>query len=190
MWRHLNGCLPGHESGTAPYSSLIQLRVESDGPWWLDIEASADATLAHLDGFLRAAWLDCCGHMSAFYPERSRDEYKPGAKLGAIFAGPESKVRYEYDFGSTTQLRLRATGSRSGSTGKSRVRLLARNEPPGWTCGQCEQPATMLCPFTYDEDCFVCDTHSGTHACDDSECHLPVVNSPRMGVCGYTGPMG
>jgi hypothetical protein len=184
----VNGCLAAHETGTSPATPLIQLRVESGGPWWLDIEARTDATLAHLDGFLRAAWLECCGHMSAFYPERSRDEYKIDAKLGVIFGSQARKVRYEYDFGSTTELRLHAAGSRTGNIGKSQVRLLARNEPPPWTCGECDQAATWICPFSYDDECFACDAHSDAHACDDSEGHLPVVNSPRMGVCGYTGP--
>ncbi len=189
MQRHLKGCLPAHEAGAGPSTDLVQLRVESGGPWWLDIEAPANATLRDLDQFLRDTWLDCCGHMSAFYPDRSRAELKMSAKLTDIFGERATAVRYEYDFGSTTELRLRAVGSRSGNAGKRRARLLGRNEPPRWTCEDCGQLATIICSSTGDE-CFLCDAHSDAHPCDDFECHLPVVNSPRMGVCGYTGPMG
>ena len=33
----------------------------------------------------------------------------------------------------------------------------------------------------------VCDAHAAAHEHADEEVYLPVVNSPRMGVCGYTG---
>jgi hypothetical protein len=33
---------------------------------------------------------------------------------------------------------------------------------------------------------FACAAHESTHPCED-EAFLPVVNSPRMGVCGYAG---
>jgi hypothetical protein len=34
---------------------------------------------------------------------------------------------------------------------------------------------------------FVCARHAAEHTCADEESFLPVVNSPRMGACGYTG---
>jgi hypothetical protein len=34
---------------------------------------------------------------------------------------------------------------------------------------------------------FYCEHHSEDHDCDEPEMLLPVVNSPRMGMCGYTG---
>lgn len=36
-----------------------------------------------------------------------------------------------------------------------------------------------------DENPFYCDTHAAARG--DEWAFLPVVNSPRMGVCGYTG---
>ncbi len=36
------------------------------------------------------------------------------------------------------------------------------------------------------DDDFFCDEHAEEHACEE-ESLLPVVNSPRMGVCGYCG---
>jgi hypothetical protein len=35
-------------------------------------------------------------------------------------------------------------------------------------------------------DGFRCDDHAETHACGD-DMLLPVLNLPRIGVCGYTG---
>ena len=37
------------------------------------------------------------------------------------------------------------------------------------------------------EDPFLCEVHTEKHDCGE-EALLPVVNSPRMGMCGYTGP--
>jgi len=126
--------------------------------------------------------------MSAFYLAGGRSEYPKRAPVGVIFGARGSVVRYEYDFGSTTELRLRALAERTGRADKkTRVRLLARNESPRFTCDECGQPATRICPFSDGENPFVCDAHSDQHVCDDADCHLPVVNSPRMGVCGYTG---
>jgi hypothetical protein len=96
---------------------------------------------------------------------------------------------YEYDFGSTTSLDLEVTGERSGRSGRSAVRLLARNAPPISACAVCGEPATLVCAFCLQEsaDAFVCTKHRRQHQCGEEEAFLPVVNSPRMGVCGYTG---
>jgi hypothetical protein len=37
------------------------------------------------------------------------------------------------------------------------------------------------------ENPFYCEEHAGDHGCEDAEMLLPVVNSPRMGMCGYAG---
>ncbi|MGZ8519503.1 MAG: hypothetical protein ACXWX7_05065, partial [Candidatus Binatia bacterium] len=68
------------------------------------------------------------------------------------------------------------------------VRLLARNEPLVWPCDDCQAPATVVCPFCIDSgDGLFCDAHADAHEHAGEEVYLPVVNSPRMGVCGYTG---
>jgi len=46
----------------------------------------------------------------------------------------------------------------------------------------------VVCPFCIDfGDAVFCDAHAAAHEHADEEVYLPVVNSPRMGVCGYTG---
>ncbi len=39
-----------------------------------------------------------------------------------------------------------------------------------------------------EENPFYCDRHAETQ--DDEGVFLPVINSPRIGVCAYTGPEG
>lgn len=189
MSRHLDACLARHEPDSGPIQKWLRLRVEGGGPYWLDLEAHANATLSDLDGFLRSTWLECCGHMSAFLAPGGRAEHSMHKTLLAVFAQRGDEVGYEYDFGSTTALRLRSAGGTCEHRGgRTRVRLLARNVAPSFTCSECKQPATIICPFVYDEEePFFCPEHSEAHRCDGPECHLPVVNSPRMGVCGYTG---
>jgi hypothetical protein len=72
-------------------------------------------------------------------------------------------------------------GEREGKVSQQ-VRLLARNEPPPILCELCKKkPAAwvdVLDDYTwYCEKCIE-NTEEGV---------LPVVNSPRVGVCGYTG---
>jgi hypothetical protein len=96
-----------------------------------------------------------------------------------------TKFSYEYDFGSTTELGLRVVGFWNLDTPKGAVQLLARNEPPPIICSQCEtQPATQIC--TSCGEAWLCESCAAEHDCGE-EMFLPVVNSPRVGVCAYTG---
>lgn len=98
------------------------------------------------------------------------------------------RLAYEYDFGSTTELTLRFISVRTGNIGRLATRLLAPNEPLVWKCGACDAPATLVCSFCMGQHHpFVCARHAPEHTCAEDEAFLPVVNSPRMGVCGYTG---
>jgi hypothetical protein len=69
------------------------------------------------------------------------------------------------------------------------LRLLARNTPPVWPCAIWGEPATLLCSFCYADGVnpFACRKHKRRHACGERDGFMPVVNSPRMGVCGYCG---
>jgi hypothetical protein len=96
--------------------------------------------------------------------------------------------QYEYDFGSTTVLRGKVLGHREGSLGRNAVRVLARNTPLTLTCASCDAPATLVCPFCIGSGpCLFCKTHAPQHPCAEEDVFMPTVNSPRMGVCGYTG---
>jgi hypothetical protein len=124
--------------------------------------------------------------MSAFYIGRA--EPSMSAKVGQAFRSKGSKFRYEYDFGTTTVLTGQVLGSREGSLGRRSVRLLARNDPLVWRCSDCGASARVICPFCLDSEAYLfCQAHALKHPCAKEEVFLPVVNSPRMGVCGYTG---
>ena len=127
------------------------------------------------------------------------------------------RFKYEYDMGSTTELFLKVVGEyswtevvatplehkpcgmsstedsvldeeRSGTRLPWAVVLLARNLPPEFKCMGCGKPATKLCQICFDgEGGMFCDDCAEVHSCEE-EFFLPIVNSPRMGVCGYTGP--
>jgi len=187
MMAHVQACVAAHDKIGQP-QPLVVLRFAAAGEprYWLVIEAKADAQLGHVDALLRQLWLECCGHMSAF--RLGRRELAMTTATAIAFARAASKVEYEYDFGSTTALTGELVGKRHGSIGRASVRLLARNEPLVWPCGDCKAPATVVCPYCIDsDDGLFCDAHADVHEHAGEEVYLPVVNSPRMGVCAYTG---
>jgi hypothetical protein len=120
---------------------------------------------------------------------RQPAEHSMAAKVGDTLPLSGEPVEYEYDFGSTTTLQLKVMTERTGRLGRPNVRLLARNTPPVWPCAICGQPATWVCAYCLQEEgnAFACRAHRPQHGCGEQEGLLPVVNSPRMGVCGYTG---
>lgn len=94
---------------------------------------------------------------------------------------------HEYDFGSTTVLKLKVLAIHTGAKRKEKVILMARNLPPVFACVEYGKQATQLCGCCiYEEEAFYCDECGAEHECGE-DMMLPVVNSPRMGVCGYCG---
>ena len=150
--------------------------------------------LSKLDDFLRHTWLECCGHLSAFeiagkrYASEPRDEeMSMGARLSEVLEVGMTFF-YEYDYGSTTALVVKVVALLEPGLPNGALELLARNEAPQVSCQRCGiQPATQICT-----ECegngkgWLCKACAVAHECGDEMC-LPVVNSPRVGVCGYTG---
>lgn len=97
------------------------------------------------------------------------------------------RFEYEYDFGSTTTLQLTVVAERIGRIGRPAARLPARNTGPVWPCAVCGQPATVVCTYCLGDErsAVACAQHARQHQCGETEGLLPVVNSPRMGMCGY-----
>lgn len=204
--RHIKSC---KERQTAletenPKQTIYHLRVEDaySPLFWMDIEIAGNKTLARLDGFLRDVWLECCGHLSMFemaggryssYPMAEYGDKSLKHKLDKVLA-PKMTFRHTYDFGTPTNLALKVVGVRQGDLPKKAdndVRILGRNALPEFICGKCEEhPATQIClECMWDNDFALwCDTciDDPSHA-HDEEMRLPVVNSPRMGECGFTG---
>jgi hypothetical protein len=71
--------------------------------------------------------------------------------------------------------------------------LLSHNEPLELLCHTCQkEPATQLCTVhNWNNDRIFCDKCAKKHAkkCSDFSDYadMPIVNSPRMGICCYTG---
>ena len=205
MTRHLQSCL----AKTAPLDNLsrghksIHLVVEDDyrPEYWMHLAAPETAELGELDQYLRDIWLECCGHLSSFFVGRTEykwqifdmDELFAGfgehelhtmeVRLGSV-APPGTNFSYWYDYGTTTELRLRSLGE-TASSASGEITLLARNDAPSFDCSICGKSATWVGP---DDDDWIamtaglCDTCAPT-----TEYRLPIVNSPRSGVCAYDG---
>ena len=188
MKRHIQSCLK--KSGLLPGTGerLFHVVVEGMGLsgdlYWLHLKMKAGATFETLDRFLRSTWLECCHHMSAF--RIGRDEVSMGSSLTRVLK-PKMKLIHEYDFGTTTKLLVTMAGEFEGTIRKEKVEILARNDPPDIPCEQCGKPATQICSdCSFSGEGWLCDECAGEHECGE-EMLLPVVNSPRTGVCGYTG---
>ena len=167
--------------------------------YWMYLEAPAQATLGDLDKLLRNTWLECCGHLSAF--EIAGVSYSSDAEMASGWDSgdksmkikldkvlePGMKLSHEYDFGTTTELSLKVLSEREGGVKGKSIRILARNEAPVILCQSCGKPATQVCSqCVYDGEGWLCDECAEEHECGE-EMFLPVVNSPRVGMCGYTG---
>jgi hypothetical protein len=208
MTRHLGQCLAEHEPSRGKAARLFRLRIEDafSPIFWMDVEVKVNATLEDLDDFLRRTWLECCGHLSAFYiegetymvpsygmgpvgPFTDPNERSMKVKLGEVLS-KGSSFQHIYDFGTSTELKLRVADEREGRLGREPLRLLSLNEAPVWECEVCGVAADWVCTFCmYErENPFYCEAHAKDHDCEEPEMVLPAVNSPRMGMCGYEGP--
>ena len=167
--------------------------------YWMHLDVTASTTLATLDRFLRDTWLECCGHLSAFEIGGVRyavdagvdgdwgmDEKSMRVRLDKVF-NPGQTCSYEYDYGTTTELRLKVISEREVEAKGKAIQVLARNSPPVILCERCGKPATNVCSqCIFDDKGWLCDDCAEEHECGE-EMLLPVVNSPRVGMCAYTG---
>ncbi len=182
--RHIQASHPYQEENE---QKCVLLKIEDaySGQYWLYLDISTSATLRSLDSFLRDIWLECCGHMSEFYDAR----HMPVKMNAKMFQFPEgSTLYYEYDFGSTTELKISVAGWGRRPWQDNAVRLLGRNEPFHYVCQHCGKEADCICIDCAwkKENPFLCEACIPKHNHGD-DMLLPVVNSPRMGVCGYCG---
>lgn len=156
---------------------------------FLHLLVRGSAKMKVIDTYLRNIWLECCGHMSEFYHKDFKVSMNHSVQ--DVFS-PRIKIQHNYDFGTTTTVILKAK-KKYQLAGKSDIVLLSRNEPLKHMCALCKKnAATVLCAVcNWNEYAFYCDNCAIKHAekCEDFEDYakMPVVNSPRMGECGYCG---
>ena len=199
MGRQLKSCLAkaagaDGRSGETGRSKSIHLMVEDAycPEYWLHLAPPDGVTLPELDKHRREIWLECCGHLSLFsivgtehcspageVDTLGRDEHNGMPFPMERVAPPDTRFCYEYDFGSTTELALRSVSELNGRTDP--IRLLARNDPPVIDCARCGETAAWVCP---DDSDWIAMTTGLCDACVSSAAYrLPIVNSPRCGVC-------
>lgn len=172
---------------------LYHLRVQDayGGDFWLNLEMRGSKTLNDLDNYLRAIWLECCGHLSEFGLGRFTDTVAKTRKIEEVFDYTDS-LTHIYDFGTSSETVVKFVDVREGVplTGKPIV-LMARNNQPVVDCMECGKPATYLCiecMIEENEAGTLCDDHAEDHPHEDYGEPVPIVNSPRVGMCGYDGP--
>ena len=213
MTRHLQSCLAKTGGAKNAAGRSIHLVIEDDDrpEYWLHLAVPATASLEEVDAYLRHIWLECCFHLSAFTIDQTYYDYTPfeieedddftdliatwlntnrkdmNVALGDV-APPGKRFRHEYDFGSTTELTLRSLAEIDGDGG-GKIRLLARNDAPAVECVFCGAPASWV---TRTEEDRIAMTGGLCEGCAarmdiDIDYPLPVLNSPRCGVCGYDG---
>jgi hypothetical protein len=173
----------------------ISIQGYENPEYWIYVDMATNSTLKVLDEFLRDIWLECCGHLSQFEidgqsfsssPDKSFGDRSMNIKLENVL-GVGMQLKYEYDFGSTTALKLKVVSEFYGKKRGKKVKLLAQNQQPNIKCSYCGEPATnVCCQCIYDDNGWVCDNCIDKHECGE-EMLLPVVNSPRVGVCAYSG---
>ena len=200
MSRHLGTCAKRQEVITSGNQKrgrdrpLYHLQVQDawTGDCWLHLEMPGSATLKDLDHYLRAIWLECCGHLSQFsIGGWAGDEISMGTKVSRIFE-PGLVLTHIYDFGTSSETLIKVVSVREGKgTTRRPVALMARNNQPEVSCTECKRPASWLCMeclYEYDEPGTLCDEHAEIHPHEDYGEPVPLVNSPRVGMCGYVGP--
>jgi hypothetical protein len=199
--RHLGSCdarqqaleAAGAKKG-ADNRTWVQLQVQDayGGDYWLQLEMDASATLKDLDRYLRAIWLECCGHMSRFSTGGwGSDDIAMSARAARVFR-PGVELTHTYDFGTESVTLIRAMDERDGpGLTRKPIALMGRNDAPTIECMECGESAGSLCMecvIEHDRSGALCERHAAKHPHDNYGEPLPIVNSPRVGMCGYDGP--
>jgi hypothetical protein len=200
MARHIAACPQrGAQIASAAQSSrkpeaLFYLRAQDAyaSEFWLDLEVRGTAKLSDIDSYLRSIWLECCGHLSQFSVGGwSGQEIAKSRRVDAVF-GRGVELTHIYDFGTSSETKIKPIGQRTGVPLTARpMVLLARNNMPETACLECNQPAAFLCmecQIEHELSGLLCPAHAQNHPHHDYGEPLELVNSPRLGMCGYDGP--
>jgi hypothetical protein len=131
----------------SPPRKCFLLMIQSENPaYWMLVKVTAETKLKELDSFLRAMWLECCGHLSEFsYDEPFTDTTIEMTKnLKSVFA-QTNEFWYVYDFGSSTNILIRLFGQGELRKGENPITILMRNVAPETLCQHCHKPAGGIC---------------------------------------------
>ena len=104
VFRHLEACferlkvIEASDNKLGTTETLYHLRVQDSwqSDFWLYLEVRGSATSQELDRYLRAIWLECCGHLSQF--SIGGREIGNRRKVGQV-GEPGVELTHIYDFG-------------------------------------------------------------------------------------------
>lgn len=197
--KHLKTCPQRQEAiktaeKAGPKQRLFHLQIQDawSSDFWLHVEMNGGSTLKELDKYLRAIWLECCGHLSQFsIGGWGGDEIAMSRKIEQVFR-PGVELTHIYDFGTSSETLVKAVEVREGQPlSKHPIFLMARNHMPPAVCAVCGEPAGWLCMeclIEAEEWVTFCEKHAEEHPHDEYGEPVPLFNSPRVGMCGYDGP--
>ena len=198
--RHLEACsarreaieLANKREGRRELLFHLLARDAWGGDYWLHLEVNGTARLSVLDRYLRRIWLECCGHMSQFSVGGWRgSQILKQAPVEDVF-DPGVVVTHIYDFGTPSETLIKAVRVRQGRPLTSHpIALMARNAASEFECAQCSSSATSMCldcDFDEGEVGQFCDQHGEEHEHVHPDGLVELSNSPRLGMCGYSGP--
>ncbi|WP_446007766.1 hypothetical protein [Candidatus Electrothrix sp.] len=198
MVKHLSACpkrkdtLSENDQKTGKKQKIYHLKVQDAwlNDFWLHLEICGSAILKDLDSYLRSIWLECCGHLSQFSVGGWKgEEIAMDTNVQSIFR-PGLILTHIYDFGESSETQIKVVSEREGTPMTEHpIYLMARNELPEvatCTCGKSGAWLCLDCAEQDDEVALLCDKH----AKDEHQDHalMPILNSPRTGRCGYSGP--
>jgi len=186
---------------------LLNISSPEYHEYWLYVDLSEALTLFNLDSFLRSTWLECCRHLSSFIVmeetfesqiDNLTDEVSKSMriKLKELLLQKDMNIGYIYDYGDSTLLDIKVVSSYRVITTKNNskfIKISARNDDVGIRCFNCKkEKATKICTICiYGKEggrrqSSFCKSCAAKHECGE-EMTSPIVNSPRSGICGYTG---
>ncbi len=194
--RHIKACperkeaIAEADAGKGKTENIYHLQVLEawGGNFWLHLEMRGSAKLEDLDYYLRAIWLECCGHMSHFSigGAWTDQELPMNSTVDSLFQ-PGLDLTHVYDYGTTSESTVKVVAVRKGKPlSKRPIFLMARNKLPEVQCKVCDAPAKWLCLeciYEHDENGWLCDEHAENHPHEDYGLHA-LLNSPRVGMCG------
>lgn len=146
------------------------------------ISIDKSLTLQDLDSFIRDVWVECCGHLSLFKIDDREFERTKNIRLSDIL-NVGIKFEYEYDFGSTTELKLEVVDSLTVSQDFSRIEIIARSKEVVHKCEQCGADTRLYDGLNEEWVCESCAEDLDKEYIEE----IDYCNSPRDGVCGYCG---
>lgn len=199
MSKHLTSCkvrqsaIEKADQKKGKAETLYHLRVQDAyrPEFWLNLEMRGSKKFIDLDNYLRSIWLECCGHLSEFSLGGFENTVGMSRSIDDVFSYADG-INHTYDFGTSSETVVKRVAARQGKPLTTKpIFLMARNNPPTETCIKCGKPATQLCiECMYEDETWgtLCDEHAETHPHHNYGEPMLLVNSPRVGMCGYEGP--